>query len=45
MDDYTEQKVNEALFDRFADTVLCCDGDVPSLIEDYTDELKGLIEP
>ena len=38
-------RINEALFDRFADTVLCCDGDVPSLIEDYTDELKGLIEP
>lgn len=38
-------RINEALFDRFADTVLSCDGDVPTLIEDYIDDLKGLIHP
>lgn len=36
--------VNEKLFDIFGDTVIVFDGDVPELIEDYTDELKGYIK-
>lgn len=35
--------VNEKLFDIFGDTVIAFDGDSPVLIDDYTDELKGLI--
>ena len=35
--------VNEKLFDAFADTVIVFEGDTPVLIEDYTEELKGLI--
>lgn len=35
--------VNEKLFDRFGDTVLLFDGDAPELIEDYMEELKGII--
>lgn len=37
--------VNEKLFDRFGDTVIDFSGDVPELIEDYIDELKGMIKP
>lgn len=37
--------INERLFDRFDDTVLLCNGDSPVLIEDYIDELKGIIRP
>ena len=36
--------VNEKLFDLFQDTVIVFDGDKPELIEDYIDELKGLIK-
>ncbi len=36
--------VNESLFELFNDTVLVYDGDRPELIEDYTDELKGIIK-
>ena len=35
--------VNEALFDRFADTVIEYDGDLPRVIEDYETELKGML--
>lgn len=35
--------VNEKLFDRFGDTVLLFDGDAPEPIEDYMEELKGII--
>ncbi len=35
--------INEKLFDIFGDTVIEFDGDMPVLIEDYTDELKGMI--
>ncbi len=35
--------VNEKLFDIFGDTVLELSGGVPEVIEDYTEELKGLI--
>lgn len=35
--------INETLFDRFGDTVILLDGDTPELIEDYMDELKGMI--
>lgn len=35
--------INEKLFDMFGDTVIDFDGDVPMLIDDYTDELKGII--
>ena len=36
--------VNEALFDEFGDTVLDCDGDRLSLVEDYAAELSRLLE-
>lgn len=35
--------INESLFDTFCDTVILYDGDVPGLIEDYIEELKGMI--
>ncbi len=36
--------INEKLFDYFSDNVIEFDGDTPVLIEDYTDELKGMIK-
>ena len=36
--------VNEALLDEFGDTVLDCDGDRLSLVEDYAAELSRLLE-
>lgn len=36
--------INEKLFDRFGDTVIIFDGGMPELIEDYRDELKGIIK-
>ncbi len=35
--------VNEKLFDLFGDTVIVFEADDPALLEDYTDELKGII--
>ena len=35
--------INEKLFDRFGDTVLLFDGDVPEIIEDYLEELKSIV--
>ena len=35
--------VNEKLFDMFGDTVIGFDGDTPAVIEDYAEELKGMI--
>ncbi|MCR4780007.1 MAG: TerB N-terminal domain-containing protein [Ruminiclostridium sp.] len=35
--------INDKLFDMFGDTVIELSGGEPSVIEDYTDELKGLI--
>lgn len=35
--------INEKCFDAFGDTVLLFDGDVPSLTEDYVEELKGTL--
>lgn len=35
--------INEKLFDMFGDTVIDFDMDSPVLIEDYIDELKGII--
>lgn len=35
--------INEKLFDMFGDTVIDFDGDTPVPIEDYIDELKGII--
>lgn len=37
--------INEKLFDRFGDTVLVFDGETPELLEDYQEELKGIIAP
>ena len=37
--------INEKLFDQFGDTVLEFDGETPVPVEDYLDELKGIIEP
>lgn len=39
----TVDAINEKLFDRFGDTVLLFDGEAPELIEDYIEELKGII--
>ncbi len=36
--------VNEKLFDVFGDTVIEFDGDAPVLIEDYSDDLKGIVK-
>lgn len=35
--------INEALFDTFGDTVLLSDGEQPTLIEDYREELEELL--
>ncbi|MDO5558508.1 MAG: TerB N-terminal domain-containing protein [Oscillospiraceae bacterium] len=35
--------INEKLFDMFSDTVIMFDGDTPEIIEDYTEELKGIV--
>ena len=35
--------INEKLYDRFMDTVIIYEGDKPRIVDDYTDELKGLI--
>ena len=35
--------INERLFDLFGDTVIIDDGGELALIEDYKDELKGII--
>ena len=35
--------INEKLFDLFGDTVLAFDGDTPEPVEDYIEELKGIV--
>ncbi len=35
--------INGKFFDRFGDTVITWDGEMPELLEDYRDELKGII--
>lgn len=37
------EAVNERLYDEFADTVIEFDGNTPVLVEDYLDDLKGMI--
>ncbi len=37
--------INEKLFDCFSDTVILYEDDKPQLIEEYIEELKGLIAP
>lgn len=37
--------INEKLFDQFEDTAILFDGDTPELVEDYADEVKGMIFP
>ena len=37
--------INEKLFDRFGDTVITCDGETPAPVEEYADELKGILLP
>lgn len=37
--------INEKLFDRFYDTVIVFEDDKPVLLEDYKEELKGMIQP
>lgn len=37
-------QINEKLFDHFGDTVLIFDGEEAALIEDYEEELKGMVE-
>ncbi|MCD8074548.1 MAG: TerB N-terminal domain-containing protein [Lachnospiraceae bacterium] len=37
------ESVNEKLYDTFADTVIEFDGDTPMIVEDYLDDLKGMI--
>lgn len=35
--------INDKMFDIFGDTVIMFDGDKPEIIEDYAEELKGII--
>lgn len=35
--------INEKLYDIFADTVIIFNGDAPEIIEDYENELKGML--
>ena len=35
--------INEKMFDSFGDTVIEYDGDTPRIIEDYSEQLKGII--
>lgn len=37
------EKINETLYDDFGDTVIDFDGDTPIIIEDYENELKGML--
>ncbi len=37
------EAVNERLYDEFADNVIEFDGDTPVIVEDYRDDLKGMI--
>ena len=37
--------INDKLFDMFDDTVLEFESEIPNVIEDYLEELKGLIKP
>ncbi|MCD8242007.1 MAG: hypothetical protein LUD73_06480 [Lachnospiraceae bacterium] len=37
------ETVNEQLYDEFDDTVIEFDGNTPVLVEDYLDDLKGMI--
>ena len=36
-------RINEALYDEFGDTVIACEDDVLTLIEDYADDLAELL--
>lgn len=36
--------INDKLFDMFGDTVIAFNGDIPEIIEDYADELKGIVK-
>lgn len=36
--------INEKLFDEFGDTVIVFEGDLPVLIEDYIDDLRGFLK-
>ena len=35
--------INEKLFDEFQDTVILSDGDIPVIVEDYIENLKGFV--
>ena len=37
------EEINETLFEDFGDTVIEFDGDTPIIIEDYENELKGMV--
>ncbi len=37
------ERINETLYDDFMDTVIDFDGDTPVIIEDYLQDLKGMI--
>ncbi len=37
------ESINEKLYDDFADTVIIFEGETPVLVEDYIEELKGMI--
>ena len=40
----TADMINEALFDEIGDTVLICENDKLSLVEDYRDDLALMLE-
>ena len=37
-------EINEALFEELGDTALVYEDDSPCVLEDYTDELKGMLK-
>ncbi len=37
--------INDAFFETFADTVIIFEGDAPTLLDDYIDDLKGMVCP
>ena len=36
--------INDKYFDEFGDTVIDFDGEMPFVIEDYQEDLRGLLE-
>ena len=39
----TADMINEAMFDEIGDTIVACDNDTLSLVEDYREDLTWLL--